>query len=472
MVYPSMMFGSYKFERPEGFQISGDSRVAETQIPRRHGSIIVSPIVLNSRTISIKETLVADNPAGLQTKYDALRTALEAGQDKLYLYDNRYINCVKTSFGTDYERGTNATVAHCTIQFLATDPFVYGSAYTFFEIFMAGLHTWFCPYGVTSVDVECWGAGAGGTRKNPAISGSGGGGGAYSKSTLTVVPGTNYTITVGAGGTGGQEIWNPPNPEIVIDATDGGDTIFDSSLVLAKGGSASAVSQVGGIGGLASSGVGTIKFNGGNGGDIVSSPGLGSGGGGSSAGTGAVGGNGGQPTAGVAPSGGGNGGSGGIFPSTQPLAGNIPGGGTGGQLGNSNTQAPNGADGQVKLTYIGNNMINVQHIIASGTYTITYAGNAPVRPVYTIGNITGVLTSVRISNGTNWFQVSNLTAGDTWVIDSGLYTCTKNGVLDFADFTGNFFAIPAGTLLQTITVVPGSVDFYLDTVYQEVFYEL
>jgi hypothetical protein len=54
--------------------------------------------------------------------------------------------------------------------------------------------TWTAPVGVTSVEVECWGAGgSGGSSANNDSSG-GGGGGAYSRSlSIVVVPGNNYT---------------------------------------------------------------------------------------------------------------------------------------------------------------------------------------------------------------------------------------------------------------------------------------
>jgi Secretion system C-terminal sorting domain len=66
--------------------------------------------------------------------------------------------------------------------------------------------TWLCPAGVTLVTVECLGGGGGGGGADAAGStsfkgGGGGGGGAYvKKASIIVVPGTTYTITVGAGG--------------------------------------------------------------------------------------------------------------------------------------------------------------------------------------------------------------------------------------------------------------------------------
>ena len=64
--------------------------------------------------------------------------------------------------------------------------------------------TWTAPTGVTSVTAEVWGGGGGGGGQNLASDGGGGGGGgAYSKqTTITVVPATGYTVTVGGAGTG------------------------------------------------------------------------------------------------------------------------------------------------------------------------------------------------------------------------------------------------------------------------------
>ena len=67
----------------------------------------------------------------------------------------------------------------------------------------AGTYYWTAPCDVTSIQVECWGAGGGGggASGNPSA-GGGGSGGAYVKHTsIPVTPGTTYTITVGAGGT-------------------------------------------------------------------------------------------------------------------------------------------------------------------------------------------------------------------------------------------------------------------------------
>ena len=131
--------------------------------------------------------------------------------------------------------------------------------------------TWVCPAGVTSATVECWGAGGSGATMTSNGSGAGGGGGAYSASTLSVIPGTTYSYTIGAGSSS---------------TAAGGDTWFQSATtIMAKGGNSPASnSSSGAAGGAASAGYGTIKYSGGNGksGNTIGT-GYG-GGGGSSAG--------------------------------------------------------------------------------------------------------------------------------------------------------------------------------------------
>lgn len=197
----------------------------------------------------------------------------------------------------------------------------------------SGIGSWVVPAGVTSVDAECWGAGAGGGF-NPAGSIPGGGGGAYSKTPgLAVTAGNVWNYSVGAGGTayGGA----------------GGHTYFqDPSAVIqceALGGSAPVNSSTGGVGGAAAGGTGTTKHSGGNG----FSPGVGGGGGGSSAGTAADGANAVGGNGGVAPAGGGNGGNGGVTADGSP--GSIPGGAGGGA--DVGWNAAPGANGKLLLTW-------------------------------------------------------------------------------------------------------------------------
>ncbi len=216
--------------------------------------------------------------------------------------------------------------------------------------------TWTAPTGVTSVTAEVWGGGGGGGGENATTDGGGGGGGgAYSKdNTTTVIPGNNYTVTVGAAGTGNAGC---------TASTAGGDSWFvNTSTVLAKGGSPGACSTgtppAGGAGGAAASGVGDTKFSGGQG-EKGRNNNAGLGGyGGSSAGTAADGWSGPQtwstatyPTANT-PTGGGHGGDGGASANaagSAPASGN--GGGGGGAADGTNISGGSGAVGKVILTY-------------------------------------------------------------------------------------------------------------------------
>jgi hypothetical protein len=74
-----------------------------------------------------------------------------------------------------------------------------------FDFTTPGLSQWQCPAGITSVMVECYGAGGGGGGSDASGWGApGGGGGAYVKRILPVVPGTIYNVYVGNGGAGGS----------------------------------------------------------------------------------------------------------------------------------------------------------------------------------------------------------------------------------------------------------------------------
>ncbi|MEG7628339.1 glycine-rich domain-containing protein, partial [Listeria monocytogenes] len=73
--------------------------------------------------------------------------------------------------------------------------------------------TWTVPQGVYRIFVQCWGGGGGGGGGAAVMldggsyyayaSGGGGGGGGYASGWLSVSPGQNITVNVGAGGVGG-----------------------------------------------------------------------------------------------------------------------------------------------------------------------------------------------------------------------------------------------------------------------------
>jgi hypothetical protein len=237
----------------------------------------------------------------------------------------------------------------------------------------AGNDTWTCPPGVTSIIVKTWGAGGGGggafrTGTATAATGansSGGGGGAYAQSTLTVVPGTVYKLTVGAGGAGGANTG--------ANGAVGTNTFFGNSVagnqagatVVAAGGSGgigrnSAGQSNGSTGGSIASSIGTIRFAGGNS-SAASYESFASGGGSSAGsntvaggmtGTGIVGNNSLTPPAGgIAPLGGFAGGAGtNLTVGGTGTAGTAGGGGGGGsRRGTNSTNRVGGAGGRGRV---------------------------------------------------------------------------------------------------------------------------
>ena len=221
---------------------------------------------------------------------------------------------------------------------------------------VAGTYSWVCPPGVTSVIVEAWGGGGAGggtgTTTGTLRIGGGGGGGAYGRSTLTVIPGTTYTIVVGAGGTGVSAAAGNP----------GGTSSFNSTLVTALGGDPggatnNATAGTAGAGG--GTGVATTIFTGGNG-SVGTATASGSGGGG--AGNAANGGNATGGTAGTGGTVGGGAGSAGRTANGAGAAGTAPGGGgSGGYAATASATARAGGAGgagKVILTY------------TCGTYTL------------------------------------------------------------------------------------------------------
>jgi hypothetical protein len=235
------------------------------------------------------------------------------------------------------------------------------------------------PAGVTSLQVEVWGAGGSGGAYNTDFttggSSDGGGGGAYARSLISVIPSTNYPYTVGTGGAGvSPSPWSGSLPGTGPDFGINGGTTNFAGLVYAEGGQGGMPSLPNGCcgpfynlspvwnpnnsrGGSASAPTqGDVTHPGGYGGYGHNSNPAVAGSGGSSAGSntfGASGQNGFGPAGGsipggIAPLGGGNGGAG-VSNGGAGGAGQVPGGGGGGVGGPSLSGA--GADGQVTITY-------------------------------------------------------------------------------------------------------------------------
>ncbi|OGC47516.1 hypothetical protein A2886_03265 [candidate division WWE3 bacterium RIFCSPHIGHO2_01_FULL_42_13] len=234
------------------------------------------------------------------------------------------------------ERNQKIAIVLVIIVFLAMIPISFyilkyvNDAYATTETFTTdGTTDWEAPAGVTSVQVEAWGAGADG---NASFGKNGGGGGAYAKKTVSVTPGNTYTVKVG------------------YSTSLQADSYFnDTSTVLAKGSSSK-------TGGSAASSIGDVTYSGGDGGNQdatnCASYGAGGGGGAGDAGNGSngnnvlydapscengTGGSGGT-------SGGGAGGDG--HNGVAGDNGTQPGGG-----GGAGSSGGNGASGKVILTY-------------------------------------------------------------------------------------------------------------------------
>jgi hypothetical protein len=196
------------------------------------------------------------------------------------------------------------------------------------------------PDYVTSLTVQCWGAGGGGsTITSSGARGGGGGGGAFATSVVAVTPGAVIPVTVGTGGAAN---------------TAGGNSTFNTSTVVAAGGSGGTNnSTTAGAGGTTANSTGTTKYAGGNG---ATGGGTYSGGGGGGAGTTGAGGN--APTAAAGSFGtgtsssGGNGGAS-VSGSSNGNNGNTYGGGGSGAVTNTTTDriGGSGANGQVVISW-------------------------------------------------------------------------------------------------------------------------
>jgi len=229
--------------------------------------------------------------------------------------------------------------------------------------------TFVVPETVTEITVQAWGGGgAGGGSTNAgwfkARGGAGGGGGAYASSTLTVEPGQELQVIVGAGGTGvygGNG--NAGNPSFV-----GPDINPDNAFVRAAGGSggvgnAAGSSPAGGAGGTVEDSIGQNRIAGGDGGDgdtgwfwITSS-----GAGGDGANSGGSG--------GVALTGG----------TSNGNSGGVPGGGGGGARtheDNGSQAGGDGAAGKVIITWVTYDLtissMNGGSVITPGEGVFTY----------------------------------------------------------------------------------------------------
>jgi hyaluronate lyase len=317
--------------------------------------------------------------------------------------------------------------------------------------------TWVCPANVTAVQVECWGAGgAGGSAYKPVSGnafGGGGAGGAYAKkNSVSVVPGTSYTISIGEGGV------SAISPSLTT--VSGGDSWFGSgsaTYCLAKGGSGgqsviSSGSGIVGSGGVGSSAdsVGDLFFAGGNGLAGQGSPINTGGGGGGSGTTLSVGGSATSYLGATGVSGGGAGGNGKDSSGNgNGSQGGSPGGGGGGARGSSvgsQTLGGTGGAGQVVLTVVG--MAKVPQTITFGLDPATAkVGDLPRTLIASASS--GLPVTLTSSDS----GVATITSGNTLnIVGEGTATLTATQTGD-----GNYeAAMPVSVIL---TVSPGGTTF-------------
>ncbi|MDA1169238.1 MAG: carboxypeptidase regulatory-like domain-containing protein [bacterium] len=253
-----------------------------------------------------------------------------------------------------------------------------------------GAYLWTVPTGVTSADIEVWGGGGGGNDDSTSCADRGGGGGAYSKTTSVYTPpGTAFTVIVGAGGAAD----NAGETSIVMSPHPG-------TAAAAVGGSSGST----GAGGAAASGIGTIKYSGGDSATLSAlslmgscTDGAGNAGTGPSVGT----------AGGTAPSGGGNGGTGGSAINVSGTDGSAPGGGGGGGGGGFAVSGAGGA-GRVVFTYSGAATVSVAGSVysdegttalASKTIAISINGAAAAGTAVTNGSGAYSITGLTISAG-------------------------------------------------------------------------
>ncbi len=142
----------------------------------------------------------------------------------------------------------------------------------------AGTFTWTCPAGVFFVKkaIVTGGGGAGApsngsfppTGSTDVSGGGGGAGGTAIGIAIPVVPGTEYTITVAAGGAGGDVSGGTSSFATFISATGGARSIFSSTASSAGGGPGvgigGAINLSGGWGGDGQSGTVAFPGNGGS----------------------------------------------------------------------------------------------------------------------------------------------------------------------------------------------------------------
>ena len=260
-------------------------------------------------------------------------------------------NLYKTTF-KKYLNAFKLLIAFC---FLGTSAFCQSQVVNFST---SGNFQWTAPCGVSSIAVYVWAGGGGGAGANVNYpTGGGGGGGAFIwHGSLPVSPQVTYNLTVGAGGTGGEN-----GNGINGNGLDGSNSSFGTGLVAGggKGGKRNPIAEGGERGYVITNSYGLNAWGTLGGAAADGTPTYGGGGGstGSPLFNGPV--NATTFSGGLAISGnpynGGNGGNGRNLANGDGSNGTGPGGGGGGALriNNSNYKGGDGGNGRVIIVYEG-----------------------------------------------------------------------------------------------------------------------
>ena len=314
----------------------------------------------------------------------------------------------------------------------------------------AGANTWFCPAGVTSITVECWGGGGsgGGATGNPAA-GGGGAGGAYTKlTTISVSPGTTYNLSVGVGATGttavgssGGSSWFNTNTTLLAVGGTGG-ALANSNNQTAAGATALTTGNIGG----------TTNYYGGNGG-TGGAGGASGGGGGGSAGTASNGNAASGVTGGTAATGGGAGVNGSTTSGDGADNTNLGAGGAGGRAGsNTDRNGGNGGNGKVVISYT-----------TPGTYISQFTGMSIGSTSWCAGETRTITVTVKNNGTAAWVDAprQDLNIGVKWDADADYFVRTDVAGLA-PGATGTF------SLTVTAPATAGTNHLTFDIVYEAV----
>ena len=309
--------------------------------------------------------------------------------------------------------------------------------------------SWIAPAGITSVDyLVVAGGGSGGSSHGGSGVGGGGAGGMLT-GTLTVVPGTAYTVTVGAGGAAVKN----------ATANDGADSVFASITATGGGGGGVDIGNTnvdggsGGGGGNGGTGGSGVAGQGNDGGDSQAAKGGGGGGGKGAVGadnSDTTGGNGGAGEASsitgasvtYAGGGGASGGTG------SDGSGGSGGGGAGNKGGDATAGTANtgGGGGGTRAAYTSGAGGSGIVVLNDGTTVTSFTSSHSAHTITAVGDVTqtravkkvgdssiyfdGVGDSLTIPNSTDWDWGSGDFTMEAWIYALSLPTSSRGTIIN------------------------------------------